>query len=62
MSMEEIMMGDVVVVTDVPEILTIPQEELEAWEPAEKHKKYYNLSWKAKIWWSTLCQIVRGSQ
>ncbi len=42
MSMEEIMMGDVAVVTDVPEILTIPKEELEAWKPAEKHKKYYN--------------------
>ena len=42
MSMEEMMMGDTAVVTDVPEILTIPKGELEAWKPSEKYKKYYN--------------------
>ncbi|MCS5421361.1 MULTISPECIES: glycosyltransferase [Psychrilyobacter] len=42
MSMEEIMMGDVIVVTDVPEILTISKEEIENWKPEGKYKKYYN--------------------
>lgn len=42
MSMEEMMMGDVIIVTDVPEILTIPKEEIENWQPEGKNKKYYN--------------------
>ncbi len=41
-SMEEMMMGDTVIVTDVPEILGIPKEEMEQWQPSEKHQKYYN--------------------
>ena len=40
-SMTEMMMGDTVVVTDVPEILGIPKDELEAWQPA-KNAKYYS--------------------
>ena len=42
MSMEEIMMGDVIVVTDVPEILSISKAEIENWKPEGKYKKYYN--------------------
>lgn len=41
-SLEEIMMGDVVIVTDVPEILTIPKDEMESWSPKGKYKKYYH--------------------
>ena len=41
-SMEEMIMGDVIVVTDVPEISTISKEEIESWQPAGKYKKYYN--------------------
>ncbi len=41
-SMEEMMMGDVIIVTDVPEILTISKEEIEGWQPSGKNKKYYN--------------------
>lgn len=41
-SMEEIMMGDTVIVTDVPEILTISKEELESWIPSPGNRKYYS--------------------
>lgn len=41
-SMEEMMSGDISIVTDVPEILTIPKEEIENWKPSKKNKKYYN--------------------
>jgi len=41
-SMTEIMMGDTVVVTDVPEILGIPKAEIESWKPSGKYEKYYN--------------------
>lgn len=41
-SMVEMMSGDVVIVTDVPEILTIPREEIDNWQPSEANKKYYN--------------------
>jgi len=41
-SMTEMMMGDLIIVTDVPDILGIPKEEMEAWEPTGKNKKYYS--------------------
>lgn len=41
-SMEEMMSGDISIVTDVPEILTIPKKEIENWKPSQKNKKYYN--------------------
>ena len=33
----DLMLGDLVLVTDVPEILGIPQEELEGWRPRSSH-------------------------
>lgn len=45
-SMTEMMMGDTVVVTDVPAILGIPKDELEVWQPG-KNAKYY--SYPAKL-------------
>lgn len=45
-SMTEMMMGDVIVVTDVPDILGIPKVELEAWEPGDNAKFY---SYDAKL-------------
>lgn len=48
-NMEEIMMGDVVIVTDVPEILTISKEEIENWTPRGKYEKYYN--YKSKLYY-----------
>lgn len=42
MSMTEIMSGDTVVVTDVPEILTISREDIDHWAPRGKFRKYYN--------------------
>jgi UDP:flavonoid glycosyltransferase YjiC (YdhE family) len=33
----DIMLGDLVLVTDVPEILGIPEEDLEAWRPQGSH-------------------------
>ena len=41
-SMEEIMMGDTVIVTDVPEILTISRTDLEGWKPEGRNRKYYS--------------------
>ena len=41
-SMEEMMMGDTVIVTDVPEILTISEEDMESWSRDGKNRKYYN--------------------
>jgi len=41
-SMEEIMMGDTVIVTDVPEILTISRTDLESWKPEGRNRKYYS--------------------
>lgn len=48
MSMSEVMAGDTVVVTDVPEILTLSKEEIEQWAPSDKNKKYYNYPSKLK--------------
>lgn len=47
-SITEIMMGDINIVTDVPEILGIPKEELENWMPAKKDQKYYSYDYKLK--------------
>ena len=47
-SMEEIMMGDTIIVTDVPEILTIDKDEMENWKPSEKNKKYYSYDYKLR--------------
>lgn len=47
-SMTEVMMGDVVVVTDLPEILGISKEDIEGWKPAGKYKKYYNKSYRLR--------------
>jgi UDP:flavonoid glycosyltransferase YjiC (YdhE family) len=33
----DLMLGDLVLVTDVPEILGIPEEDLEAWRPQDSH-------------------------
>ncbi len=41
-SMEEMMMGDTAIVTDVPEILGISKEEIESWEPSARNSRYYN--------------------
>ncbi len=40
--MEEMMMGDTAIVTDVPEILGISKEEIESWEPSARNSRYYN--------------------
>ncbi len=45
-SMTEVMMGDDVVVTDVPEILGIPKSELESWKPSVRNQRYYNREYK----------------
>jgi len=47
-SMQEIMMGDTVIVTDVPEILTISREDLENWTPSSKNRKYYSYDYKLR--------------
>ncbi len=41
-------MGDTIIVTDVPEILTINKEELENWKPSHKNKKYYSYDSKLR--------------
>ncbi|WP_157950012.1 nucleotide disphospho-sugar-binding domain-containing protein [Vallitalea okinawensis] len=47
-SITEMMMGDINIVTDVPEILGIPKAELENWAPSHKDKKYYSYDYKLK--------------
>lgn len=47
-SIIEMMMGDINIVTDVPEILGIPKEELENWTPSHKDRKYYSYDYKLK--------------
>lgn len=47
-SMTEMMMGDLVVVTDVPQILGIPRKELESWSPGERNGKYYSRDYKLR--------------
>lgn len=47
-SMTEVMIGDVVVVTDLPEILGISKVDIEGWKPAGKYKKYYNKSYQLR--------------
>ncbi len=47
-SMEELMMGDTIIVTDVPEILTISKLELESWQPSTKDKKFYSYGYKLR--------------
>jgi UDP:flavonoid glycosyltransferase YjiC (YdhE family) len=42
----DLMMGDLTMVTDVPEILRIPEEEMEAWKPSST--KYYRPSSRLK--------------
>ncbi|MEJ2194340.1 MAG: glycosyltransferase [Ignavibacteriaceae bacterium] len=41
-SLFELLMGDLTMVTDVPEILSIPEEEMAGWRPSSK--KYYRSS------------------
>jgi UDP:flavonoid glycosyltransferase YjiC (YdhE family) len=41
-SLFDLLMGDLTMVTDVPEILSIPEEEMEGWRPSSK--KYYRSS------------------
>jgi UDP:flavonoid glycosyltransferase YjiC (YdhE family) len=45
-SLFDLLMGDLTMVTDVPEILRIPEEEMEAWRPSGK--KYYRSSSRLK--------------
>ncbi len=47
-SMEEIMMGDTIIVTDVPEILTISKVDMENWKSTGKNKKYYSYDYKLR--------------
>ncbi len=47
-SITEVMMGDIVIVTDVPEILGITKEELENWSPSAKDKRFYSYDYKLK--------------
>ncbi len=45
-SMQEVMMGDTIIATDVPEILGIPEEDMNRCQPA--YKKLYNYSFIIK--------------